>query len=61
LAGLPALRTLLLNRNPGVTDAGIKSLARLKGLRFADLRGTGVTEEGAARLRKALPDCQVVS
>ncbi len=36
-----------------VTDAG---LARLKGLRmllFVDLRGTGVTDKGAAELRKA--------
>jgi hypothetical protein len=30
----------------------------MKGLTYADLRETGVTEEGVARLRKAMPGCE---
>jgi hypothetical protein len=60
LAGLPALERLYLQDCRGVTDVGVTSLARLRGLRQADLRRTGVTEEGAARLRKALPGCEVI-
>jgi hypothetical protein len=37
----------------------VPSLKRLKHLILLDLKGTRVTEEGAADLRKALPGCKV--
>ncbi len=60
LAGLSSLCRLHLNGCSGVTDASINSIARLKSLRSVVLFRTGVTEEGAARLRKALPECRVL-
>src|SRR5260370_3867313 len=46
LAGVSELCWLSLGDFPGVTDAGIDRLARLKGLGRVDLEGKGVTEEG---------------
>jgi hypothetical protein len=60
LAGLSALAYLSLDGSAGVTDVGIDGLARLKNLSWVKLTGTGVTEEGAGRLRRALPDCRVI-
>jgi hypothetical protein len=42
-----------------ITDEGLKELASLKQLRNLDLQGTEVTEVGVARLRAALPKCQI--
>jgi hypothetical protein len=44
-----------------ITDAGLKHLAKLSGLRTLDLYGTEVSEEGAAELREALPRCKITS
>jgi internalin A len=60
LAGLSSLSVLSLRRCPNVTDASIKVLALMKGLRYADLTGTGVTKDGAGLLRKALPECNIL-
>ena len=61
LAGLRDLTVPDLRDCPGVTAAGLKSLARRKGLKEVRLGRTAVTEEGAAQLRKALPGCRVVN
>jgi hypothetical protein len=45
------MRTLRLGGSKSVTDAGIRHLARLSGLRHLDLRGTGVTDQGLEVLR----------
>jgi internalin A len=60
VAGLEALQILYLGRCPGVTDASVDSLARMKGLKRLYLKGTDVTKEGVARIKKALPDCDIV-
>ncbi|TKJ39875.1 hypothetical protein CEE36_10105 [candidate division TA06 bacterium B3_TA06] len=42
-----------------ITDAGLKHLAKLSGLRTLDLYETEVSEEGVAELREALPECKI--
>ena len=42
-----------------VTDAYLKELKDLKHLTMLVLRGTKVTAEGVADLRKALPACEI--
>jgi hypothetical protein len=42
-----------------VTDAGLKELTGLKNLTTLDLSATRVTREGAAKLRKDLPGCNI--
>lgn len=59
LAGLPMLERLRLTGNAGVTDEGLIELAKCPSLKEVFVRWTGVTEEGAERLRQALPGCQV--
>ena len=44
-----------------VSDAGLKHLKNLGGLKELELFGTGVTPAGAAELQKALPKCQIRS
>jgi uncharacterized membrane protein len=51
----PNLHILVLE-GPKVTDAGLEHLKGLKQLRTIILRGTRVTEEGRAELRRALPN-----
>jgi hypothetical protein len=43
-----------------VTDAGLKELAGLTGLRWLDLRGTRVTDAGVDELSKVLPQCHIL-
>ena len=43
-----------------VTDAGLKELKELKGLKSLSLVGTRVTEEEVTGLQKALPDCRIL-
>jgi len=60
--GLPGLRRLILD-GASVTDAGLERVARLKGLQKVSLhglRGDKVTADGVARLRKALPGCEII-
>ena len=42
-----------------MTDAGLKELAAIKSLPHLYLRGTKVTDQGVAELRKALPECKI--
>jgi hypothetical protein len=58
LKGLPNLRVVQLMGSP-TTDEDLPSLECLKQLVLLDLRGTKVTDEGVARLRKALPGCKI--
>jgi hypothetical protein len=57
-AGLEKLRELLLRQN-AISDVGAKELRRLKNLTRLWL-GPSVSEEAAADLRTALPNCEVV-
>ncbi len=43
-----------------ITDAGLEELAGQDKLRWIGLARTGVTAEGAAKLREALPGCYVL-
>ena len=56
--GYSPWRTLQLV-NTDVTDAGLKHLETLHGLKRILLRGTKTTREGRAALQKALPNCRV--
>ena len=48
-------------RLTAVTDIGLRQLEGLKGLQFLDLyKCPSITDEGVARLQKALPKCQIV-
>ena len=42
-----------------MTDAGLKTLADLRGLKKLDLGKTEVTDAGVAELQRALPDCEI--
>lgn len=59
LRNLPNLTQLNLRFNKDITDAGIVHLEGLKQLRHLHIDGTGITEAGLIRLRKALPDCEI--
>jgi hypothetical protein len=48
-------------RGTGLTDKAIAHLKCLPILSFADLRDTKITAEGVADLRKAFPDCRILS
>ena len=43
-----------------ITDEALEKLVDLKKLRWLGLVRTGVTPEGADKLRKALPNCAVL-
>ena len=58
LQDLIALETLNLD-NTHVSDAGLEYLKGLKSLKYLSLVNTQVTDAGAARLKKALPKCQI--
>ena len=59
LVALPALRSLNLYGNKGVTDASLGVIAKLPALERVYLWGTGVTPQGAARLRRERPELLV--
>ncbi|HVW38355.1 MAG TPA: hypothetical protein VHB99_13660, partial [Pirellulales bacterium] len=42
-----------------VTDAAVKDLATLTGAKKLVLRGTQITDSGAAELQRRLPDCKI--
>ena len=54
-AQLPNLQTVRFQGCGKIDDASIKTLSGMPNLKEADLRGTGVTEKGAAALRSAKP------
>lgn len=43
-----------------LTDASIQPLSRMTGLRVLSIHGSQITPAGAARLKQALPRCQLV-
>jgi hypothetical protein len=43
-----------------ITDAGLSKLASLDKMRWIGLARSGVTDAGVKKLRKALPDCNVL-
>ncbi|GEM_PF-3811482 len=59
LAQLPQLESLNLDGVMGLSDGDLDSLAKLKQLKVLTLRGTDVSAEGVARLRKACPELLV--
>ena len=45
--------------NKKITDAGLKEVAKLKQLRFVNLKDTKVTKTGVDQLIKVLPKCNI--
>ena len=58
LAGLKTLERLSVC-GPKVTDAGLEHLRGLTQLKECDVTYTSVTDAGAAKLRRALPNCEI--
>ena len=56
---LPKLQTARFQGCGKIDDASIQTLIAMPNLKEADLRGTGVTEKGAAALRTAKPGVKV--
>lgn len=59
LVAMKNLKNLELGENDEITDQGLVHLASLKSLRRLGLDGTNASPEGVARLRAALPDCEI--
>jgi WD40 repeat protein/serine/threonine protein kinase len=59
IEGLGGLVELFLD-NAKVTDAGLEHLAKLKNLAVLRLNGTAVTDRGVAKLKAALPHCNII-
>ena len=60
LKSLPELEYLNLYGTP-VTDGGLAHLAEIKTLKKLYLWQSQVTAEGVARLREALPECEIIA
>ena len=54
------LEYLDLEKNAGITDAGIEHLEKIASLRLVRLKGTSVTKEGIEEFQKKRPDVRVV-
>jgi hypothetical protein len=59
MKSLPELQVLQVQGCHRINDDAVTSLLAMPALREADLKGTSVTEQGAARLRAAKPGLQV--
>ena len=57
---LGSVRGVMCSGSKGVTDAGLESIAGLKGVGMIDLNGTGVTAGGVAKLKAAQPAAQIM-
>ncbi len=55
----PNLKRLGVSANPGLTDEGLKSIAKLTSLEHLDLSGTGVSDQGL-RVVAGLPKLQTL-
>jgi hypothetical protein len=55
-----ALEELQLDHT-AVSDESVASLSRWTKLKSLDVTGTVITPEGLAKLRAALPDCEIVT
>ena len=60
LSGMAQLEILSL-RNSKITDVGVDHLVKLKNLKRLDVVNTSLTDAGIARLRAALPNCDLRS
>ena len=58
VAKLEKLHFLILYRTE-ITDASLKEVAKMKQLKDLELGGTSVTKAGVAKLKKALPNCDI--
>ena len=58
LEGLTSLRTLHLY-NTQITDAGLVHLQGLTSLQDLNLSDTKITDAGVAKLKEALPNCEI--
>jgi Leucine-rich repeat (LRR) protein len=58
LKGLSRLRDLDLS-DTAITDAGLMKLTGLRELKSLDVSNTKVSDAGVARLKRALPTCQI--
>lgn len=58
LSGLSSLEDLQLMQTD-ITDAGLEHLKSMPSLQRIALSGTNVTSQGVARLRQALPHCEI--
>jgi len=61
IAGLGALRRLVLWKCARITDDAVPVLSRMTALKWLDVEDTGLTSQGVERLRAALPGCTVKS
>jgi len=59
IANFENLKQLWLNGEISITDAGLKHLKGLKGLRDLSLADAPVTAGAVERLRRSLPDCDI--
>jgi len=59
IARLKNLETLIAS-NTGITDAGLELFAGLSKLKKLEIKGCKVTEAAVAKLKKVLPDLEVV-
>lgn len=58
LRDTPSLENLHMFGCKKVTDAGLVHLSELRGLKILDIRETGVSDAGRAKLQAALPMCR---
>ncbi len=59
LDNLPKLRVLWLSGCKDVTDASLERIGQFQSLQTLYLHASSISEAGAAKLRKTLPQCQV--
>jgi len=59
LAPLQNLEDLVIGGNPGVTDQGLQRLVVLRNLKRLGVKGSRVTSAGVAKLKKAVPGCEI--
>ncbi len=60
LLGMEFLETLTLSSTK-ITDEGLKTIAGFKTLTKLNLEKTQVTEKGVAELKKAIPECEIIT
>jgi internalin A len=60
LKGLEKLERLSLQGCKRIADDAAGVLSSFSRLRVLDLKDTAITEQGAAEIRKALPECQIL-
>jgi len=59
VGALPEVRSLLLY-GPGITDGAVDDVVTLQNLERVRITGTKISNQGVARLKQALPSCEIV-